>query len=130
MGPGSVHPSGRLYELAVDAPIVPAPAWLLAMVARPAAPEPQLGLRFEDRRDRYLTRALEDAAEKVAAAAEGRRNWTLNREAFALAGLGLDLGTIAVELLAAAERAGLGRAEARRTLASGFRAGRRRPRAA
>jgi bifunctional DNA primase/polymerase-like protein len=81
--------------------------------------------------DRYAQVALEAEAERVAAAPVGSRNDTLNRAAFALgrlvgAGL-LDVGDVVRELDAAARRAGLGRAEVRRTIRSGLTAGRRAP---
>ena len=81
--------------------------------------------------DRYAQAALTAESERVASAPVGTRNDTLNRAAFALgrlvgAGL-LDPGDVVRELDAAARRAGLGRAEVRRTIRSGLTAGRRSP---
>jgi hypothetical protein len=81
--------------------------------------------------DRYARAALVAEADRVASAPVGTRNDTLNRAAFALgrfvgAGL-LDPGDVVRELDAAARRAGLGRAEVRRTIRSGLTAGRRSP---
>jgi len=81
--------------------------------------------------DRYGRAALVAESDRVASAPVGTRNDTLNRAAFALgrlvgAGL-LDPGDVVRELDAAARRAGLGRAEVRRTIRSGLTAGRRSP---
>ncbi|MFI5890909.1 bifunctional DNA primase/polymerase [Actinoplanes sp. NPDC051513] len=81
--------------------------------------------------DRYGRAALDAESDRVASAPVGTRNDTLNRAAFALgrlvgAGL-LDPGDVVRELDAAARRAGLGRAEVRRTIRSGLTAGRRSP---
>jgi hypothetical protein len=81
--------------------------------------------------DRYAQVALTAEADRVARAPVGRRNDTLNRAAFALgrlvgAGL-LDAGDVRRELETAANFAGLGRAETRRTIRSGLGAGRRTP---
>jgi hypothetical protein len=81
--------------------------------------------------DRYAAVALEAEADRVARAAVGTRNDTLNRAAFVLgrlvgAGL-LDERTVSRELTAAARWAGLGRTEIARTIHSGLTAGRRQP---
>lgn len=81
--------------------------------------------------DRYASAALAAEANRVARAAVGSRNDTLNRAAFALGRLVggglLDAAEVARELDAAARFAGLGRAEIRRTIRSGLTAGRRVP---
>ncbi|MEU4244045.1 bifunctional DNA primase/polymerase [Actinoplanes sp. NPDC026619] len=105
------------------------PASLLALIEGP--PPPSARHRPIAHPDRYATAALTAEADRVAAAPVGSRNDTLNRAAFALgrlvgAGL-LDQGDVVRELDAAARRAGLGRAEVRRTIRSGLTAGRRMP---
>lgn len=70
-------------------------------------------------RSRYERRAFELAIANVVRAGPGSRNQTLNNEAFALARLpGLSSYEIAAGLVAAAERAGLPRSEAARTVRS------------
>lgn len=141
VAPPSLHASGRRYEWAPGwAPehveIRPAPAWLLDLLRSPApapAPaRPPAGLPGSPRSEAYGRRALEAEAGKVALAPEGSRNDTLNRAALSLGqlvGRGvLSFDEVVNVLLVAAARAGLGDAEARRTMASGLRAGLARPR--
>lgn len=143
VAPPSVHPSGATYywhcgesdpDFGVDAPIRPAPAWLLAMLDRRTAPSaPTAGTTDPGRPlSAYARRALESEAGKVLLAPVGERNDTLNRAAFALgqlvAGAGLDVDEVIGALLVAAERCGLEANEARRTIASGLAAGAVQPR--
>lgn len=76
---------------------------------------------------------MERECAAVANAVEGTRNETLNRAAFALGQLvaGGALGDEVVHrrLLAAADASGLDEQEAERTIASGFDAGAKEPRA-
>jgi len=80
----------------------------------------------------YSRRAIEGECGKVALSPEGARNDTLNSAAFALgqlvAGGALDVDDVIDSLLVAATRAGLGDTEARRTIASGLKAGADQPR--
>lgn len=81
--------------------------------------------------DRYAAAALDTATGRVARAAVGARNDTLNRAAFALgrlvgAGL-LDEASVVRELTTAARYCGLGRSETTGTIRSGLSAGRRQP---
>ena len=82
---------------------------------------------------RYGAAALASACERIATAAAGGRNVTLNRGAHGIAQLaagGLVDEAVALDALAqAAERAGLEPAEVRATLRSAWRAGSRSPRA-
>jgi hypothetical protein len=82
--------------------------------------------------DAYALAALTGELDNLLAATEGHRNHTLNRAAFLLgqlvAGGALDQSTVHDELLSAAERIGLGRAEAECTIHSGLRGGARHPR--
>lgn len=81
---------------------------------------------------RYGAAALASACERIAGAAAGGRNVTLNREAHGIAQLtagGLVDERIALDALAqAAERCGLEAGEVRATLRSAWRAGMRSPR--
>jgi hypothetical protein len=117
--------------LAVDGPVARWPIFALAALM----PQPASCLRSDltvPRSDsesarRYVVGALRRAVERVAAAPEGTRNDTLNRETFALArfirdGL-LTPSEVAVALAVAARQAGLAQAETVRTLASALRAG-------
>jgi hypothetical protein len=100
------------------------PAWLLASInppprPRPAEPPPVRG-------GGYAAAALRHGVQAVARAAEGTRNETLNREAFALSRFGrsgaLDPQRVANALATAAFQAGLSGPEIAATLASAFRA--------
>jgi hypothetical protein len=145
VAPPSVHPSGAFYgwhcgeadpEFGIDAPIQPAPAWLLELLApssepsRPAAGSRSVGAGSSA----YGRRALEAEVGKVLLAPIGQRNHTLNRAAFALGSLVtggvLDVDYVIDALLVAAERCGLDTPEARRTIASGLSAGAAQPRRA
>ncbi|MBM3495189.1 MAG: hypothetical protein FJX72_12840 [Armatimonadetes bacterium] len=85
-----------------------------------------------DRVTAYVEAALDAEAEAVASSAEGARNDTLNKAAFALGqfiGAGvLDRERARAVLLGAAAQSGLPDAEAERTIASGLAAGMPRPR--
>ncbi|HEX8343339.1 MAG TPA: bifunctional DNA primase/polymerase [Actinoplanes sp.] len=136
VAPPSRHASGNPYTWARRPGRLPAcPPALRDLVAGPpppaapgAAPPPRQLIAHPDR---YAQVALESETDRVAYAAVGCRNDTLNRAAFALgrlvgAGL-LDERTAARELAAAARYAGLGRSETSRTIRSGLTAGRRQP---
>jgi hypothetical protein len=104
------------------------PAALRDLIEGPTFPASRRSIAHPGR---YAAAALAASADRVASAAVGTRNDTLNRAAFALgrlvgAGL-LDVGEVVRELSSAARRAGLGSAEVRRTLRSGLAAGRRSP---
>jgi len=123
--PGTTLPEGG-YELVDDVDPAPCPPWLLAAL-KPAkrAPEaaanllPSVGVPAVDR---YAQRALESATAKVATAAEGGRNDTLNAEAFGLyrlVGAGrLQEAHVTTAMQRAATGCGLDSAEIQRTLAS------------
>lgn len=90
----SVHPvTGALYEWQVAIDPVPAPAWLLALLPHKKQAEPVRYVRMPDtrddasRRERYAMAALRNLARKVAEAAKGERNDTLNRAWFRMAQL-------------------------------------------
>lgn len=104
------------------------PAWVEFLTDVPASP-PNGNGNGSRPGGGYVGAALQRAVQAVAAASEGERNATLNREAYSLAGLReLDDDVIASELLSAARQAGLPEREARKTIASGISAGRSAPR--
>ena len=140
VAPPSVHPSGAVYvwkcgeddpAFGANAPIRPAPAWLLDLLDRRSAPAPLSNDKLT-KTSAYGRRALEAECGRLALAPEGRRNHTLNAAAFALgqlvAGSVLDVREVVDALLTAAGRCGLSDVEARRTIASGLRSGARSPR--
>ena len=131
VAPPSMHARGSPYSW-VRRPgrtLPAAPEVLRELVAGPALDKwPHARIVHPDR---YAAVALEAEADRVARAAVGTRNDTLNRAAFVLgrlvgAGL-LDERTVSRELTAAARWAGLGRTEIARTIHSGLTAGRRQP---
>ena len=98
-----------------------------------ADPGPAVGpITPADGQTRYAATALTQEAEKVRTAPEGTRNHALNEAAFKLATLvatgALEYTAVRDTLLAAAQAAGLGRTEAEKTIGSGFRGGRTKPR--
>ena len=136
--PPSTHASGDSYRWTGRVPPAPPPPWLVSLLDRtrtqdvvvvdaPAVP------RHEGSREQgYATSALHRELTRLASAAQGTRNDTLNRAAFnlgqlAAAGL-LDRNQVTADLERVAARIGLGPAEARRTIASGLAAGHRHPR--
>ncbi|MEO3820806.1 bifunctional DNA primase/polymerase [Plantactinospora sp. B24E8] len=137
VAPPSRHASGARYRWVrrPTPPLPDCPAPLAALLrppprivdGGPGGRAPQLR-----RPDRYAHAALVAEAELVAGAAVGTRNTTLYRAAFQLGQLAaarlLDEHSIAVVLADAAYRAGLGQPEITRTIRSGLRAGRHRPR--
>ena len=132
VAPPSRHASGAAYTWVRRPGRLPAcPPALRELVAGPPPPEFPAPPRPIAYPDRYAQVALEAETSRVAYAAVGSRNDTLNRAAFALgrlvgAGM-LDEHTVARELAAAARHAGLGRSETARTIRSGLVAGRRQP---
>lgn len=132
IAPPSLHQSGRRYRW-VPAPIMPLPTpleRLLQQNAPAVTREPPLA---PDRAcTAWAKAALEQEVRQVRGAAEGGRNHTLNRAAFALgqlvAGGHLDENVVRSQLTAAAAAAGLGEHETTATIGSGLRAGGRFPR--
>jgi hypothetical protein len=151
VAPPSIHPSGARYaffdsetgESLSDPPAVELPeppAWLVEQ-CRPEDPErrpvrPAKGLRSTPespaRLAAYAWAAMENECARVATTAAGSRNHRLNVAAFSLGTLvgagALEAGVVELMLAEAARAAGLGAAEARRTLRSGLGAGVQRPR--
>lgn len=119
-----------LHDLAPNL-LPPIPDWVCAAAAPPPPPArpctavPPLGGRYTGTAARYAAAALRSAVQRVAAAREGTRSDTLNREAFAvvrLIGAGLHREDVFTALIAAACVAGLTEAEASATIASALKA--------
>jgi hypothetical protein len=136
--PPSLHPSGRLYEWAIDrkpgtVPPDDAPPWLVDLLDPPEPPQEQYdGARpgwpghFPKEGDRYALKALEAELAMVAAAPSGRNNNQLNASAHALFRFvetdQLPADVIRRGLLAAALHAGLPEREALGTISSAAKA--------
>lgn len=130
VAPGSVHPSGVLYEWINDPAwheIAPLPEWLLDMLCgQPEAEAPSLP-PIAAGRTPYGQRALESELTILRNTREGSRNDQLNRSAHALAQLAaggqIETGEAQTALRDAALAIGLEADEIERTLASGWQAG-------
>ncbi|HET7486660.1 MAG TPA: bifunctional DNA primase/polymerase [Acidimicrobiales bacterium] len=135
IAPPSWHTSGAPYRWSARGPLAPLPDWVLGALVRPEPERRQLdpaSLRVGPGTGAWAAAALDGEARRVAAAAVGQRNHTLNRSAFVLGqlvGAGhLDAGEVTAVLHQAAGAAGLGEREAAATVASGLAAGERLPR--
>lgn len=140
----SIHPSGKRYAWVdgrkpSDLKIAPAPEWLLAGLAkRKTSQTASEGLQRPDPStipDAYVRRAVDGEYQKVAQAAPGSRNATINEASFALGqlvGAGvLDEATARRTLEAAADACGALNDEREKTLgtiARGIAAGIKQPR--
>ncbi|WP_369233267.1 bifunctional DNA primase/polymerase [Streptomyces sp. R21] len=133
-GAGSTF-AGRPYTVTHDAPVVPLPDWL-ATLLRPTPLPPQrpvtVPLAARDRRGKFLNAALNGELARVIHSGEHQHNTALYIASVALgqlvAGGELDEYKVTEQLAEAALRVGQGEREARRTIASGLRAGANRPR--
>ncbi|MEU0689958.1 bifunctional DNA primase/polymerase [Streptomyces uncialis] len=134
VGAGS-EVDGRSYEVVRESAPSPLPGWLAKLLLPPSVP-PQgpsgVSLFVSGGLDRYLTAAIEGEAQRVARAFAGNRNNALYQASLALgqlvAGGDLGAGGVTARLVTEAVRKGLHESEARRTVASGLRAGARKPR--
>jgi hypothetical protein len=135
VGAGSVV-AGRPYAAVRDAaPVNSLPAWLLTLL-RPAPLPPQrpvvVPIAATDRRTAYLRKAVDAEVARVTGSPAGQHNTALYRAAVALGQLvaGGELGEAEVFgwLSEAAERVGQRPREIPATIASGLRAGAKRPR--
>jgi hypothetical protein len=125
---------GRPYTVAVDEPPAPLPAWLAALL-RPAELPPQQPVAVTlpgGRAAGYLRRAVDGEIARVLGSPAHEHNNALFCAAVALgqlaAGGMLDEADITAWLTDAAQRVGQRPGETARTIASGLRAGARRPR--
>lgn len=133
VGPGSIVAGSRYVDYTTwpgtqSLPTVPDSLQCLLHQTQPVIPPPTRDKITAP--NRYSAIALERECSKVAHAPKGARNHTLNRSAYKI-GRYIQLGTInpqlvEEELLRAATIAGIPNAEAKRTIASGIRAGRER----
>ncbi|MEK6440901.1 bifunctional DNA primase/polymerase [Pseudonocardia sp. T1-2H] len=137
VAPGSITPAG-VYAVTVDRPVAELPGWLLQRL-RPALPPavPVGPIRTgSGRRDRYLDGALRAETARVHQAPASQRNACLYVASVALgqlvAGGSLDETEARAVLLSAAARhlalRAYSRRQAEQTIASGLRAGAKRPR--
>ncbi len=134
VGAGS-NVGGEEYSVVTHAEVLPLPAWL-TMLLTPAPLPKQRPVRVPlvaaGRRGAYLTFAVNAERERVLRAPMGRRNSALYEASIALgqlvAGGELSASYVSERLTEAAVHVGLGEMEINRTIASGFRAGARRPR--
>jgi hypothetical protein len=126
----SRHLSGGRYRW-IDGPLLPLPGWLLECCL-PPRPVIAASRDVPANLDAWARAALYGEVTAVRSSAEGARNHTLNRAAFALGQLvgggHLAEGDVVEQLTAAASDAGLGTREAATTIRSGLRAGAAVPR--
>lgn len=141
VAPGSVKADGVWWSWYLPddplygpcAEIRPPPAWLLDLLTRRHEPSPQVAQSAQGPGSvaAYARAALERACGRLATAAEGSRNHTLNAEAHGLGrlvgGRQLTADEAGQALLAVALRAGLAEPEAVATIRSGLTAGMRDP---
>ncbi|WIG18393.1 bifunctional DNA primase/polymerase [Kocuria rosea] len=139
VAPPSVHPNGTVYtwdeDAGPDTPLERVPQWLRPLVVE-QAPAPRLATPpvhlSSARGTAYARKAFESEIGRLATAAEGTRNHTLNACAFNLGQLvgagALDAAEVASTLLRVAVQVGLGEREAERTIASGLSSGMQEPR--
>ncbi|MCX4560907.1 bifunctional DNA primase/polymerase [Streptomyces phaeochromogenes] len=134
VGAGSTF-AGHAYTVAHVAPVAPLPGWL-ADLLRPAPLPPQrpitVALAARDRRTAFLNAAVNGELVRVTGSGEHQHNHALYLASVALgqlvAGGELSEADVTGWLLSAALKVGQGEREARRTIASGLRAGANRPR--
>ncbi|TJZ99693.1 bifunctional DNA primase/polymerase [Actinacidiphila oryziradicis] len=133
VGTGSVV-DGRPYTVTHDAPAASLPPWL-ADLLRPAPLPPQKPVTVPlavDKHGAYLCNAVIGELARVTGSPANEHNNALYLASVALgqlvAGGELDEDDVTARLAAAAAQVGQGDREARRTIASGLRAGAKRPR--
>ncbi|GAB2580392.1 bifunctional DNA primase/polymerase [Kribbella endophytica] len=129
VGAGSMIQGQRYRADVIRRPAL-LPDWIAVNLTPP--PPPAESPSAPHNADAYALAALSGELDNLLDATEGHRNHALNRAAFLLgqlvAGGALDQATVHDELLSAAERIRLSRAEAERTIRSGLRGGAQHPR--
>lgn len=130
--------AGRPYTVERDQPPSPLPPWLFQRLSRPELPPPApvAIATGTGRRAAYLNAAINREVERLTGAAEGGRNAALYTAAIALGQLAAGGALNAAQVESLLEQAAAGHiaaraytpAEARNTIASGLRAGAKRPR--
>ncbi|WP_371497656.1 bifunctional DNA primase/polymerase [Kitasatospora sp. NBC_00374] len=131
---GSLTPKGP-YTTVRDAPVAPLPDWLATLLT-PAPLPPQkpvtVPLRSDDRRSKWLHVAINAEIQRVLTSPADGHNKALYLAAVALgqivAGGGLTEAEVTTHLTTAAHQVGQKPGEIARTIASGLKAGARRPR--
>ena len=131
--PPSVHPSGSVYTWGSERVIADAPLWLLDLldpprVEREIAPPTRLAAGA----DRWATRALEIACDRIRAAGEGMRHEVIYKESAAIGeivgGGSLGRGEAEAALIAAGTATGKGEREVRRAVIDAITRGEANPR--
>jgi hypothetical protein len=125
--------AGSSYDVVTARPPASAPEWLIGLLVEPVTPTAP-GRRSHAPASSYARAALEGELGRLAVAEPGERNDTLVRAAYRLGQLvgsgQLDATYVSAQLLVVAQRIGLSRVEAQRTIASGLAAGAANPRRA
>ncbi|WP_354642898.1 bifunctional DNA primase/polymerase [Kitasatospora camelliae] len=134
VGAGSIV-DGRLYTVAHDVPPAPLPEWIAELLApAPLPPQALVSAKLAafDLHSAYLRAAVDGELKRVTRAKPGARNNALYIAAVALgqlvAGHELNASDVTDWLTAVAVSGGQTRWEAEATIASGLRAGAKRPR--
>ena len=127
--------NGQPYATVHDAPVAPLPDWLTALlrpVPLPLQRPVTVPLTTRDRRGKFLNAAVNGELARVTNSGPHEHNNALYIASVALgqlvAGGELDAYEVTERLAEAALSVGQGEREARRTIASGLRAGANRPR--
>jgi hypothetical protein len=124
--------NGTEHDLGPDTPIIPAPAWVLALFDRRRRDTEPSALPRHAGRTGYGAAALERELGRLALAPEGTRNHQLNAAAHSLGQLmasgHLDPTEVIVGLVAVGRQIGLSESECEKTIDSGLSAGLRSPR--
>ena len=137
IAPPSVKPGKGTYRWLHNKPIADAPSWLVQLILEKQQRASSSSSGTSEYHDKESPSPaahweLERACRAVAKEVEGARNDTLNREAFKLGQLigggTLYEGTVRQRLTEAAQTAGLGDEEIKRTLDGGLAAGIKEPR--
>ncbi|VBB41793.1 conserved hypothetical protein [uncultured Desulfatiglans sp.] len=120
--PGSVHPSGAIYEVEKNLPMADCPPWLLELVTKNWNWDGARRERAAGQTSAYGRKALDDECAKVATTPDGERNETLNRAAYRIfqlvSGGHIAEGEAVARLTEAARTAGLSAAEIEKTIRS------------
>jgi putative DNA primase/helicase len=134
--PPSIHPNGARYRWDMERrELLDAPGWLLDLLDPPKVEPTRLQatapISTSDL-DTYGRKALQNAVERIHAAAEGDRHGAIYREAAGMgelvAGGVLEAGATEAALVNAGLAIGKGRTEVERTVRDGLRQGATQPR--
>jgi len=121
VGPGSLHHTGRMYQVAADAPIAPLPEWIAELLTAKQALGSTESHFHGTARHGYRASAI-GLIRTVLEAAEGERNsrlhWSACRMAERVRAGQFTADTAEAMLLDAAKEVGLGEADALATITS------------